>query len=296
MPRSYWWPFPAGTVLAPDTYLRVFWFQTATTTPQPGDFYTGTSPYGFLFGLGGEMLSGGEGAFGLFRSQSNNQMNDPTIVEDWVSWGSSGYEREPLAIQQGLWTAGRATPAIGVGTSIARDPSVVGLVALADEAWFVDATPTPLQPNAVGAIVQSYGAPCALPGHHLLGAPELRTTSLPLIGNAQFGFVVDKTTGIFGEYVLVAFATGSAPAGLPSVLPLHAGVGCLESIDTLHLLGLWLLPTQIIGTPIPLPLHGQPPALAGAELHAQALVFDLLPYSYPPYQGITNALRVVIGQ
>ena len=39
-----------------------------------------------------------------------------------------------------------------------------------------------------------------------------------------------------------------------------------------------------------------PASAVGAELHVQALVFDLLPYATPPFQGVSNALRLVVGQ
>lgn len=295
--QTYWWPFPQGTVLAADAYLRVNWFQTMPTGgAAPGTLWTGTSPFGFLFGLGGEPLHAAKGALGLFRSQNPAAMNDPAMLADWVSWGDNGFAREPLAVQAGLWTAERHLPPVPTNNSHARDPVLVGTVAFADLAWFVDASPTPLQPNATGAEVTSYGQACALPGNHLLGAPVLSTPSLPLVGNAAFGFTVANTTGVWSEFVLVGFAAGAAPLGAPSILPPFAGVTCQEAIDLTQIVATWLLPTQILTTPAPLSLAALPPSAMGAELHAQALVFDLVPYAYPPFQGITNALRVVVGQ
>ena len=151
-------------------------------------------------------------------------------------------------------------------------------------------------PNITGAVVQSYGTACTLPGNHLLGTPELRATSLPLVGNGQFGFVIDNTTGIFGEYVILAFSAGAAPAGLPSILPQYSGMGCQESIDTQQILLVWLVPASLFGTTLPLPLASYTSQIIGTELHAQALVIDLLAGTNPPYQGLSNALRVVVGQ
>jgi hypothetical protein len=296
MPNNYWWPFPAGTVLAPGAYLRVHWFADSPAAPAPGDLYTGTSPYGFLFGLGGEPLSGDEGAAALFRSQSNGQMNSSTMVADWVSWGSSGFQREVLAVSAGLWTANRAAPAIPTDHSLARDPDAIGVTTFADESWFLDATPTPLMPNITGAVIQSYGQACTLPGNHLLGLPELRATSLPLYGAAGFGFALDHTTGIFGEYVLVGFSSAAGPPNQPSILPNYSGVGCVEAISTPGLVMTWLVPATILSTEIPMSLAGYPPQLIGLEMHVQALVLELLPGVNPPYQGISNALRVVVGQ
>ena len=296
MPKNYWWPLPVGTVMAPDSYLRVNWFQTGSNVPGTGELWTGTSPYGFLFGLGGETLLGTRGAFALVRSQNNSLMTTAAIIEDWVSWGENGYTRESLAIEVGLWSSGRHLPAIAVGTSLARDPQLVGNVAFADLAWFVDHSPTPLHANMTGAIVQSYGQACSLPGNHLLGLPTMRAESLPLLGNNEFALVVDNTTGIFGEFVLVGFGTAAAPVGTPSILPPYVGVPCHEAIDVQQLITTWLLPAQIVGTAVPLPLHLLPPSAVGLELHAQALVLDLLPNVFLPYQGLSNALRVVIGQ
>tara|TARA_R110002072_G_scaffold67163_3_gene165039 strand:- start:36684 stop:37784 length:1101 start_codon:yes stop_codon:yes gene_type:complete len=296
MPNNYWWPFPAGTTLAPDAFLRVHWFTPEPAVPVAGNLYTGTSPYGFLFGLGGETLSGDEGAAALFASQSNTQMNSSLSVRDWVSWGTHGFQRESLAISAGLWQVDRSMQAIQAGASIARDPDAIGVTVHPDESWFLDYTPTPLMPNVTGAVVQSYGTACALPGNHLLGVPELRATSLPLLGNSQFGLMIDRTTGIYGEFVLVGFSSSSAPPGLPSILPQYSGTACQESIDTTQLIATWLVPAMIIGTPVSLPLDGLPPQVIGVELHAQALVIELLPTANPPYQGLTNALRVVVGQ
>lgn len=296
MAQNYWWPFPAGTTLQPDQYLRVHWYSLPDGSAQPGDLYTGTSPYGFLFGLGGEALHGAAGAVALFRSQSNSMMSTPAMVADWLSWGVAGYQREYLAISAGVWSSGHAAPSIPDGASLARDVALIDVVADADEAWFVDHSPTPLGPNVTGAVAEPYGTACALPGNHMLGAPTLTTSGPPLIGDETFALRVGNTTGLFGEFVLIGFSVGAAPPGLPSILPHYSGTGCQEAIDVTSLLTTWILPAQLFETPIALPLDGLSNAAAGAELHAQALVIDLLPYTYPPYQGLTNALRLVLGQ
>ncbi len=295
-PQNYWWPFPTGTVLQPNGYLRVHWYQTASSAVATGELWTGTSPYGFLFGLGGETLLGTRGALALFSTQQNANMNTAAYVADWVSWGENGYTREGLAVQQGLWTAGRHLGALPAGSSHARDPGMVGAVAFPDLAWFLDNSPTPGLPNVTGAVVQSYGQACVLPGNHLLGMPSLTAPSLPLVGNSGFTLTVQNTTGIFAEFVLLGFSAGAAPPGAPSILPLYSGVPCQEAIDTQQLLATWVLPTQILGTHVPMSMANVPPAAVGLELHVQALVLQLLPNSFPPYQGISNALRLVVGQ
>jgi hypothetical protein len=294
--QTYWWPFPAGTVMAADSYLRIRWFQVGVNVPGSPELWTGTSPYGFLFGLGGETLLGARGALALFRSQDNAQMNDAAVIADWLSWGEHDFPREALAVGVGLWAAGRHAPAIPSGSSLARDPATIGTVAFPDLQWFVDNTPTPLQPNVSGASVQAVGQPCALPGNHLLGPPTLQATSLPLIGNPGFGLVVGNTTGIFGEFVLVAFSAAGVPQGAPSILPPFSGVTCQHLVDPSMLIGTWLLPSQILGTAMPLSLAAVPPTAYGFELHSQALVIDLMPNAWPPFQGTTNALRIVVGQ
>lgn len=293
--QNYWWAFPAGTTLAGGGFLRVHWFQAAVGNAPPNELFTGNTAWDFLFGLGGETLRADRGALGLFRSQIDSMMSTASIVEDWVSWGDSGFQREHLAVTNGRWTHGQQAPAIAAGTSLARDVALLGLGVPHAAQWFTDNTPTPLLPNTTGASVSSYGDSCAVAGHHLLGAPALRASGMPLLGNAQFALALDHTTGIYGEHVIVVWSAGAAPVGQPSVLPPIAG-GCAESIHTGHVLALWLLPTQVMTTNVPLSLAAMPPSLVGSELHAQALVLDLLPYTYPPYQGLSNALRIVFGQ
>ncbi|MEZ6038573.1 MAG: lamin tail domain-containing protein [Planctomycetota bacterium] len=296
MPKDYWWAFPAGTALQPDQYLRVHWHQSPNGPVQPGDLYTGTSYYGFLFGLGSEPLHGSEGAVALVRSQSNSMTDAPAAFVDWVAWGVGGHLREYVAVAAGLWSPTHATPAIPNGSSVARDVAQMDAVADADQAWFIDHSPTPLGPNVTGALAEGYGSACTLPGNHLLGLPTLTASSAPLIGDGSFALRVGNTTGLFGEFVLIGFSAGAAPQGLPSILPAWSGVGCHEAIDITQLVATWIVPAQLWTTTIPLPLSGLGPAVTGAELHAQTLVIDLLPYSYPPYQGLSNALRLVIGQ
>jgi len=297
MPQTYWWPFPLGTTLAPNGYLRVHWFQAAPAGgAAPGDLWTGNTPWNFLWGLGGEQLLGQRGALGLLRSQDPALMSSPNVVEDWLVWGQTGFSRELMATGAGLWSEGRFAPAIPAGQSLARDVDLVDSVAFEDQAWHLDTTPTPLATNQTGAVVQTYGVPCTLPGNHLLGGPLLGTSSPPLLGNAQFALTVDNTTGLFGEFVLVGFSTGAGPANAPSILPPFAGNGCSQAIDATGLITTWLLPAQIVSTTVPLSLQGVPSSAIGCELHAQVLVLDLVVGAYPPYQGVTNALRLVIGQ
>lgn len=295
MPQHYWWGFAPGTTLASGAFLRVHWNRAAAGQVLPGEYYTGASPYGFLFGLGGEHLDGTRGALGLLSSQASNLMNSAAVVEDWVSWGEHGFARESLAEQAGVWNSGHHCPPIPAGTSLARDVAAVGAMASRDLEWFVDPTPTPNGSNVTGSAVFRYGTNCAVTGHHLMGAPTLRVRTQPLLGNSAFGYSIDMTTGVFGESLLFAFSTGPAPVGLPSLLPPVPGPACLEAIDTRHVLATVLMPTTVLLTEIPMSLANLPPAMSGIELHAQALLFDWLPNAWPPFQGLTNAVGVVLG-
>ena len=294
MPKNYWWAFPLGTTLAPDGYLRVHWFQAQPANAQPGDLWTGNTVWDFLFGLGGEQLRADAGAFGLFRTQLDSMMATPAMVEDWVGWGGSGYQREWMAIANGRWSAGQAVASVTTGSSIARNVAALAAGTPPELQWFADASPTPLAPNLDGASVTAYGAGCAPNGHHLLGVPVLRAAGLPLRGNAQFALQLDRTTGIFGEYVFVVWGRGAAPAGQPAFLPSVPG-GCAESIDPWRTFDGWLLPAQVMTTTVALPLQNMPVELVGSELHAQALVFDFV-VGTPAYQGLSNALQIVFGQ
>lgn len=295
-PQTYWWAFPPNTSIAGGGFLRVFWFQPAPPAPGPLDLFTGATPYHFLFGLGGEPLDPRRGALALLRSQQSSAMNSPQIIEDWVSWGEGGFPREQLAEQAQRWRTGQFAAAIPAGHSLARHTALAGTATPHAQQWFLDATPTPLAPNLSGGTVQSYGQPCAALGHHLLGAPELQATSVPVLGNPTFGLRITNTTGLLGETVLVAFTAGAAPQHQRSWLPeFVTGSSCRELVDTGAVLGgIWLRATTW-RTELQLPLGGLSPALAGLELHAQALVFDHWPFVWPPYQGATNALAITIG-
>lgn len=201
MPQNYWWGFPAGTTVLAGGFLRVHWFRQAPAVVEPGNLYTGTAAWGFLFGLGGEALRADRGALALLASRDNALMNSASVIEDWVSWGASGFRRETLAVQVGRWSGGRFVDGIASGESIARNVELMGAVGPHDREWFHDPTPTPLAPNVPGLAVRSFGQACTALGHHLLGTPQLQVLSSPIVGNRQFGLRVASTTGLLGETV-----------------------------------------------------------------------------------------------
>lgn len=295
MPQNYWWPFPGGTTLAPDEYVRVFWHQDEPLNPPPGSLYTGTAPHGYLFSLGGEALRPWSGALALIDSQTGAHMGTASHITDWVSWGETGFIREHLAIQNGVWELGSTGPQIPPNHSFARNTAAVGTLARRLDEWFLDASPTPMASNIAGLEVESYGPACTVPGHHLVGTPTLRTTSLPLLGNADFGYVLENTTGFFGENMVLFYSAGARPAAQPNVVPAFPGASCEHSLDATRILAVLTKKTDVMQTVVPLPLNTCSPAVAGLEIHTQAIVFDWLPNAYPPFQGVSNAVRVVIG-
>lgn len=293
--RNYWWGFPPGTALAPGGFLRVHWLAPLPANPAPGELHTGETTYHFLFGPGAEPLPAARGALALLDSQQQALMNSPAVFRDWVGWGASGLRREDLAVQQGLWLPGHAAPSIPAGSSLARGP-VAHLPAAPEQAWFVDTTPTPLAHNTGSAALATHGSPCALPGHHLLGAPTLEPRSLPVAGNGDFALHVTHTTGLLLETCALVFALDESPPGAPGLLPtVPGGPDCRQWIDPVAVFGSRWLPTTANGTTIPFGLRHVPAALAGVRFHVQAMVFDFWPNAWPPYQGVTNALAVTLG-
>jgi hypothetical protein len=294
MPQNYWWSFPPGTVIAASDFLRVHWL-AAWQSPTTHELWTGDSFYYFLFGLGAEPLTAARGALSLMRSQQSAQMGSAAVLVDWVSWGEGGFVREDLAAQAGLWVLGHAAPAPRSNTSLARDTGRIGSAGDAENEWFVDSTPTPLAPNVAGALVEVIGQPCTVPGNHLLGAPALRPTSTPLLGNSAFGLRIDNTTGLMLETAVLVFAFAPAPADLPHLLPATTGAGCVELVDYRALAGALFVHTALFTTTVPLPLDTAPTGIIGLELWVQALVLDPAAGGYPPFQGATDALHLTIG-
>lgn len=295
-PQTYWWAFPANTVLAGGGFLRVHWLQSGPAAPVPGELHTGTTIHHFLFGLGAEPLRGDRGALALLRTQLNAQMNSATSFVDFVCWGGAGLSREAIAVQAGLWQSGTATSAIPTGHSLARHLPAIGTMPRRVDEWFVDDTPTPMQPNSGAAAVQAVGTPCTVFGARLLGPPAMTATSTPVLGNQAFGLTIEHTTGVLFETILLAFSTGTAPPGQPALLPpALTGQPCGEYLDAANVFAILLAPATSGRTRLPLSLAGLPASLGNMRFSLQAIVLDALPYSYPPYQGATNGLTIRLG-
>lgn len=293
-PQTYWWGFRAGTAVPAGGYLIVRWLQPVPSVPVAGEVATGSSPYDFLFSLGSEQLPLARGALALLRSQRNVDMNDPAMFADWVSWGQGSLSRESIAAQAGVWTAGHAAPSVPSIGSLARHPGVA-INGQPEASWFVDATPTPGADNVGPAAIASLGTPCAPIGHHLLGLPTLTTTSMAVLGNGTFGLRVSNTTGVYLEHCVLALATASTPGVTGLLAPAPGDAGCLVRLDPSSIFATVTVHTNVVATTMPMSLANLPASLTGMQFFAQALVYDELATAWPPYQGLTNALAITIG-
>lgn len=200
-PQNYWWGFPRGTKLQPGAFVRVHWLakiQQSTAT----DIYTGDTLFHFLFGLFAESLDPNRGALALFSTQANNQMNDRSKIMDWVSWGTTGFKRENLAVDNGRWKAGTTAPA-ATGTplpSIAYDYSAPAGVHEGSD-WFRDSTPSPGKDNVGGASAALYGTACTF-GTAQLAQQVLN--SKPYHGNLDFYLGIGRDLSA-QEFPLILF-------------------------------------------------------------------------------------------
>ena len=207
LPGSYWWAFPVGTTLQSAGFLRVHWFEPIQS-PTSTDIWTGNHHLNFLFGYGGEALQKTGGALGLLSSVSNARMNDPAIYRDWVAWGGSGFPREGLAIANNRWISGQFIPSPVNAESLALDYEK-NFEPTLPEAFFPDATATPLAPNSPGALVRNYGAGCDVGS---VNTPSIQIPSTPAAGNTAFEIVVTGTNGTTqNQLVMLVFGLQELP-------------------------------------------------------------------------------------
>jgi hypothetical protein len=293
MPQNYFYGFPSGTVVPANGLLRVHWLQPIQSPPIAGELSTGTSILNFLFGLGAEPLQT-ISALGLFRSQVNNQMNTPSIIEDWVSWGDGNLRREDLAAQNGRWVLGRFLSPTQGNETFARATQAIGAMASKELEWFHDNSPTPGAVNAAQMSLAAIGAPCSAPGNHLLGPANLRVASLPVCGNRDFGYTIANTSGLLGEFVALVFSAAPAPINQPPLLPPTAGPRCPEYLSYNDFIGSLLVGATPGATTIPHDLSNLPISFRGMRVVLQAVVLDAFT-PVPPYQGTSNGIDFVIG-
>ena len=206
---NYWWGFLPGTVIPAGGFLRVHWFVPVKPTTAT-DVYTGNLVYHFLFGYGAEALPQLGGGLGLFNTQSNLRMNDPSIVEDWISWGGNGWKRESLAITNNRWFGTTSVPPSLLKDSIALN-ELAQIEPTPPSAYFHDASPTPLASNVSTAGSFTFGSPCS---SGTINGATLSLRSVPATGNRDFGLALGPTTG-GGNFAifLISSGIGDIPLG-----------------------------------------------------------------------------------
>ena len=269
---NYWWGMVPGTIIPGGGFLRVHWF-VAVKPSTATDVYTGNLVYHFLFGYGGAPLPQLAGGLGLFNTQSNLRMNDPAIVEDWISWGSNGWKREDLAIANGRWAPGN-----NVQASLLKDSIALNELAQQEptppSAFFHDASPSPLKSNVSVAGVFSYSTPCS---SGTITGPTLSTRSVPVSGNRDFGLSLEPTAGQNFAVLLVSSGIGDLPIG-----------PCRARVDANAFFSL-VFPTAPGTTRIDSPLVNVLPDTA----YLQAIVVPPI-LSFTDF-GVSNAIFVRIG-
>jgi hypothetical protein len=270
--KTYWFAFPANTVIGTQSSLRVHWM--APSQPKTlADVYTGNTVYHFLFGYGAEELgAAASGALAVLDTQNNALMNTASVIQDWVTWGSGWSSstrpiRESLAVQANRWVAGEsiAPPLEGHSIALAYPLNAEPTPAAA---FFRDASPTPVlngnplsghnHPNAAFAVIERPRGnplpPCAGPG----GTPPTVTAlSVAASGNVDFGLRLGG---------LIPGQLGLLIIGLTSqATPWPLAPGCTFNVGLSPAL---LLPYAITSTSIDqlLPLEGVPSGTIYAQM------------------------------
>lgn len=224
VPGTHWYGLPAQTVLGAGAFLRVHWLAQLQPNTKT-DIYTGTSNFHFLFGLYAVELDATRGALGLFDTQLNSQMNTASSIRDWVSWGTTGFAREGLAVQNGRWTQGSFAPAATGAPlpTLSYDYRADGVPSSALN-WFLDGSPTPNAPNFGKAAVTTIGTACPQPTRPGFAA-SLVAHGVPADGNQNFSIGLDRLLGS-GEFYVNLLMLQPDPQGVFSFYdcPVYADV------------------------------------------------------------------------
>ncbi len=188
-PGEHWWGFPKNTFLKAGKFLRVHWLAKVQTTTAT-DIYTGDTVYHFLFGLFAKSLDPSRGALALMNTQANSKMNAATSIVDWVSWGTTGFKREDLAIFAKEWTKNSFAPAASGSPlpSLAYDYTLPGAAGHGGQ-WFLDSSPTPGANNIGNAFAKSFGSACTA---GLKPSAKLVASGVPASGNSSFSIGIDR--------------------------------------------------------------------------------------------------------
>ncbi len=271
---TYWFAVPSGTALAPASFLRVHWREDIPVGATPGEVYTGTSIFHFLFGYYPEPLLVTSGAVAIFNTQDNALMNRAESIVDWVSWGESGLPREDLAVEAGLWNQGAFALAPRASDSVALNYNA-NIEPTPPNAFFRDASPTPMGHNHMGDASVSFGTPCTFGS---LPAPTISNGSVPAGGNRDFTLVINDT--IMGGTWLF-FGSGQANPPIKPPLPGPCEIFVDVPIATLPVL------TVPGTTTIRLPLVA---VSGGISLYIQTFTaFD------PTNHAFSNGLQLDLG-
>jgi hypothetical protein len=281
--QNYWFGIPQGTLIKPGHFLRIHWL-AALKTNDLGNVYTGVANIDFLFGLGAEPLDKAGGALALFDTTENARMNDSSVVQEWVQWGSAGWKRENLAVTNGRWVAGAFVQAPPTVESIAfldylqREPTPVS-------AYYRDRSPTPPAPpnfdngwNFPSAVLAPpYGFSCTTGN---IPTPFMELVSIPTLGNIDFGFRLAPVTPNSISFLLIAGERGNS-----SVF-----IGNCE-----FWLGLSSIPLVLIGSNAGngsfVGMLPEDPAVMGIDIFAQWLTADLPTLAI----GSSHAVQFRIG-
>ncbi len=279
-PQNYWFGLPSGTTLESNAIMRVHWGAQITSTANALDIQTGNNVKNFLFGLGWEALDPKGGALALLNTNLNANMNKASSFEDWVSWGASGFVRESLAIQAGLWKedqfvkAPTAKESIALATFLQAEPTP-------PSAYFLDHTPTPSAGNHQGFFADTYGKESCATGS--AKKAQLWFEGVPAGGNDDFAFTIDNTRGPVYREQVVLLINGSVGGGQTfGGCPVH-----VKSIETSFLLG--PIPATLGTTKIPISLNI--PGASGAWLDFQAFVGS----TTSPDISLSNLLEIFFG-
>ena len=277
--QNYWWGFPTGTRIAGGSFLRVHWLE-APRASTATDVWTGDTVFHFLFGLFAENLDPNRGALALMNTQSSTQVNDAARVMDWVSWGTTGFKREELAVRNNRWKDGTAAPAATGSPAPTLAYDYTNFAGIHEGSfWFRDSSPTPGKTNLSGAVAIVYGTGCK---GTLNETPSLDVNGKPIAGNRDFYVGVDRALlpTEFAMALIGARGDGSFNVfGCPFLLNLQVGATPLLIEKSGNLARI---------------LFGNldPTILEGIQLAVQIAVFEPKPIEH---LGFTDAVELVFG-
>ena len=292
-PQTYFFGFPKDTKLKSNEFILLHWFQDIKTTQKckvgnGWEIWTGKSVFHFLFGLGGEALDSRVGALGLFNSQTSSDMNKAAFIQDWVSWGSTGFKRESLAIANNKWVKDSFAP--GQTLVGPKDPSLAYMYTNLNAPsngfndWFLDQVPTPCADNTNGALLKTIGKGCK--GTRAT-TPVLGANGIPkrgVNGGKDYERFSMLTTGVGqGDFVFWLIGSKEASIDIGFLIP-----GCRIFLTPIILVA----PVPVVGNSAVLSFAQFPTQLlVSLDLYNQMLVFDT-----KSQLSLSNGLRTLFSK